>query len=152
MRFFSSIFGGGKSRVVSGKNPPKGFIEAANFAHTKGGFAGGYGAWTFGNIIRAHSDAEEIVDEFNLDNENAEYGNCWQRAYSEALKESEQEAMIFALMGMDFELEDFIDWEEVEETAHEYAIELAESWISGSTWIPYEVLEWAYYDISDHNG
>lgn len=47
----------------------------------KGGYNAGYGAVTFRNIIDAHSDADEIVQEFGLDQEDAAYGNCYQRAY-----------------------------------------------------------------------
>lgn len=55
------------------------------------------------------------------------------------------------MFGGDSDPEDYIDWDEVEEKAHDYAIELAEKWISGSEWIPEDVLDWAYYDVSDHN-
>lgn len=153
MGLFSGLFGGSKrGNVYSGKNPPQGFIDAAKFGKTKGGFAGGYGAWTFGNIIRAHSSAEDIVDEFGLNQQDSPYGNCYARAY----RECKQEAMIkFLLAGgllLGMDISDFIDWGEVEDLAYEYAIELAESYINGDVWIPIDILEWAYYDVSDHNG
>lgn len=49
-------------------------------------------------------------------------------------------------------IEEFIDYDEVERNAHEYALEFAEEWIDGFAWIPEEVLNWSYYEVSDHNG
>lgn len=151
MGLFSGIFGGGKSnpKIVSGRNPGKGWIEANKFNNAKGGFAGGYGARSFQNIIDAHSSAEEIVEEFGLDREDAPYGNCYQRAYKEAY----QQAIIEMMLALDFDgdPEDYIDWDEVEENAHDYAVELAERWINREEWIPEEVINWAFYDVSDHN-
>ena len=49
------------------------------------------------------------------------------------------------------DIDEFINWGEVEDLAYEYAIELAESYINGDVWIPIDILEWAYYDVSDHN-
>lgn len=143
-------FKASKPKIVSGRNPGKGWVAANRFNKARGGFAGGYGAITFGNIINAHSSAEDIVDEFGLDQEDAKYGNCYQRAYREAY----QEAIIEMMSAMDFfgDPEDYIDWDEVEELAYQYAIELAERWINGEEWIPREVLDWAYYEVSDHNG
>lgn len=155
MGLFSKIFGGKSksSGIVSGRNPGKGFTEANRFNKIRGGFAGGYGAITFGNIIHAHGDEDMIVDEHELDSEDCPYQhpffgcNCYQQAYREALEEVMELAI---LMGVD--PEDLIDWEEVEQNAYDYAIELAGMYINGDIWIPYEILHWAYYDVSDHNG
>lgn len=152
MGLFSKLFGGGskKGTVHSGKNAMSTFANRFNKA--RGGHAGGYGAITFGNIINAHSSAEDIVDEFGLDQEDCSYKHpylgttCWQYAYREALMEAMAEAMI---MGVD--PEDLIDWDQVEEEAYDYALELADLYIDGSTWIPTEIINWAYYDVSDHN-
>lgn len=159
MGLFSALFGGGRksSGIVSGRNPGKGWIAANRFNKAKGGFAGGYGAITFGNIIRAHSDAEEIVDEFGLDTEDCNYKHPWygmtpwMTAYREALMEAMAEAQLMAAFGMSVDPEELIDWDEVEDNAYDYACELAELYIDGQTWIPIEILEWAYYDVSDHN-
>lgn len=151
MGLFSSIFGGRSSGIVSGRNPGSGWNFANRFNKAKGGFSGGYGAISFGNIIDAHSSAEEIVDEFGLDQPDAEYGNCYERAYREELAIAQIEAAFAGMFGGDSDPEDYIDWDAVEEKAHDYAIELAEKWISGSEWIPEDVLDWAYYDVSDHN-
>lgn len=157
MGLFSKIFGGGKksSGIVSGRNPGNGWIQANRFNKAKGGFAGGYGAISFGNIINADSGADEIIEEFGLDKEDAEYGDCYERAYRQAEEKAEMQAEILnALMGIfgeEVDAEDLIDMEEVEENAYQYALELAESWIGGEEWIPIDVLEWAYYDVSDHN-
>lgn len=153
MGLFSGLFGGSKrGNVYSGKNPPKGFIDAAKFGKTKGGFAGGYGAWTFGNIINAHSSPEEIVEEFGLNEQGCPYGNCYQKAYNECRQEA---MLLYVLAGgflMGLELDDFIDYGEVEDRAYEYAVQLAESYINGDVWIPRDIIDWAYYTVSDHNG
>ena len=47
--------------------------------------------------------------------------------------------------------EDYIDYEEIQKRADENALVIARSWIDGQEWIPIEVLDWAYYDVSDHN-
>lgn len=158
MGFISQIFSGlGKgisSGIVSGKNPGKGWVEANRFNKAKGGYAGGYGAITFGNIIRAHGDEEEIVEEFGLDQPECIYDhphfgmNCYMYAYNEAL---EQAVAMSIIMGGMVDPEELIDEEQVEEDAHEYALELAGMYINGEIWIPYEILHWAYYDVSDHN-
>lgn len=151
MGLLSGIFKGGKSNtgIISGRNPGKGWIDANKFNRAKGGFAGGYGAYTFRNIIDAHSSSDDIVEEFGLDREDAPYGNCYQRAY----KEEYRNAIVEMMLAMDFfgDPEDYIDWDAVEEAAYDYAIELAERWINGDEWIPEEVIEWAYYDVSGHN-
>ena len=154
MGLFSRIFGGKKSSgIVSGRNPGRGFIEANRFNRIKGGFAGGYGAITFGNIMNAHCSADDIVEEFGLDTEDCDYKHPfyghtpYMQAYMEALQEAQAEAAL-----LDADPEDLIDWDEVYDNAYDYAIELAEMYIAGQTWIPEEILDWAYYDISDHNG
>lgn len=162
MGLFSNIFTKGnmvtasigfkasKPKIVSGRSPGKGWVAANRFNKARGGFAGGWAAIAFGNIINAHSSAEDIVDEFGLDQEDAPYGNCYQMAYREA----RQDAIVEMMLAMDFfgDPEDYIDWSYVEDMAFEYACELAERWINGEEWIPIDVLEWAFYDVSDHNG
>lgn len=63
-----------------------------NRSHQKrGGFAGGYGAITFGNIINAHSSAEDIVDTFSLDKEENGYEcDAYERSYKEQHDIAEQ--------------------------------------------------------------
>ena len=159
MGLFSKIFGGKKSNgTVSGKNPGSAWTAANKFNRARGGFAGGYGAWTFGNIMDAHGGAERIIDEHGLDQEECKYKhplfgvNCWQQAYMEARAEAEAEAQMLAAMGVEVDVEDLIDWEQVEADAYDYAEELAEMYINGDTWIPIDILNWAYYEVSDHNG
>lgn len=142
---FSSIFGKKKSSS-------SGFIQAAKYNKPRGGFTGGYGAWTFRNIIEAHSSAEDIVEEFGLDQEGAAYGDCWDRALREVKQEAVEESLLMSILnfftGDDLEF----DYGEVEKRAYDYAIELADSWINGEVWIPRDVLDWAYYVLSSHNG
>ena len=129
-----------------------------NRKHSKsGGYAGGYGAITFGNIMHAHCSLDDIIEEFGLDQEDCEYRHpylrmtCWRKAYQEALREAQIEAAMMAAMGAPVDAEDLIDWDQVEEDAYEYAEDLADLYVTGMVWIPEEILDWAYYDISDHN-
>ena len=155
MGLFSRIFGG-KSSVIS----------IAKSASTVGGYrvasgktysGGGWGLDRFQSIIDAHSSVEDMVDEFELDDESCPYmsvdgyANPYMQAYLEALHEAQEEAEILAMFGEEVDLEELIDWDEVEENAYEYACDLAEAWYSGQEWIPEEVMDWAWYDLSDHN-
>ena len=147
MGFFGKVFQG---KGGNAGKPWRSYVHGKNRASgKKGGYAGGYGAINFANVINAHSSAEEIVDEFALDTEDAIDGNCYQRAY----RECRAEAMIEMMMAMDFfgDVEDYIDWDEVEDRAYEYAVEMAQQYIDGGRWIPEEIMDWAWYDVSGHN-
>lgn len=224
-----------------------GFFKATqnwNRSHQKrGGYAGGWAAIAFGNIINAHSSAEDIVDTFGLDKEENEYGcDAYERAYAEqyeiaemiyqewinyyldiieiltgemnscieeaemleqttqelqeeaeslrdeaewcddpeeamelneeaqALEQEAQELLeqaealraealllqgeidgYYAEMEM-LTIEEFIDEDMVDNNAYLYATEFAQQWIDGTVWIPMDVLSWAFYEVSDHNG
>lgn len=215
-----------------------------NRSHQKrGGYAGGWAAIAFGNIINAHSSAEDIVDTFSLDKEEngydcdaykcsykeqydiaeqiyqewidyylgiidmltAEMNECLNEAEqleqtaqelqeeaeslrddaeftedpdeaeeliaeAEALEQEAQELLEQAetlrasaaelqaeidgyYSEMDFlNIEEFIDYDSVEDNAFLYACEFAQQWIDGTVWIPMDVLSWAFYEVSDHNG
>lgn len=257
MGLFSSLFSGKKSSgIVNGRNPGSNWVAANKFNKARGGYAGGYGAWTFGNIMRAHCTPDDIVDEFRLDKDDNPYGcdaylMAYQEEYDIAFKEYEelmgfymeliemnesiimeneqeiheceeeiqeheetiaeleseiedlQDELMFTtdpdemmdimeqinelqnqieelrvriaelrerieelkhnnanlqdeIYGWQAEMEmitveEFINFDEVERKAKEYACEFAQEWIDGNTWIPHEVLDWAYYDISSHN-
>ena len=169
MGFFSSIFGGGKKNgfnkgfnfnnsspsymVFNGSDAKGAWIQANRFNKAKGGFAGGWGAIAFGNIVSAHSSADEIVEEFGLDKPDCPYCDCYEEAYEEEMENAIVESFIETILGAIFGDNDEpeVDMEEVQRKAYEDAISIAEDWISGSCWIPSEVLDWAYYEISDHN-
>ena len=155
MGLFSRIFGG-KSSVIS----------IAKSASTVGGYrvasgksysGGGWALDRFNSIVDAHSSVEDLVDEFELDDESCPYmsvdgyKNPYTQAYMEELQEAQQEAEILAMFGEEVDIEELIDWDEVEENAYEYACELAEAWYDGSYWIPEEILDFAWYTLSDHN-
>lgn len=96
MGLLGAVFNG-ISNVASGITGKgrTGYFKATqkwNRSHAKkGGYAGGYGAITFGNIINAHSSAEEIVDTFGLDEEDNSYGcDAYAKAYSEQYDIAEQ--------------------------------------------------------------
>ena len=252
MGIFSKIFGGRKitkGKIVDGKNPGKSWIYANKFNKARGGFAGGYGAWTFGNIMNAHCTPADIVETFELNTESnafacpaysEAYKECWDEAefvyeqivayYMELIEACQSEINelesdirdceeeiedlreqieqcreeIEDIMSGDLDIEDLdeildlreeieecqdkieelqeeiedlqeeiawlqndidgyydeiestsieelLDHDELEKRAFEYACEFAQVWIDGNTWIPLEVLNWAYYDVSDHN-
>lgn len=145
---FSQLFTGKGGNAF---RPIRGYVHGKNRAkNKKGGYAGGYGAINFANVINAHSSPEEIVEEFALDTEDAIDGDCYQRAYRECLAE----AVLEMMLAEDFfgDPEDYIDFDEVEDRAYDYAVEMAEQYISGGRWIPSEIMDWAWYDVSDHNG
>lgn len=146
MGLFSNIFTKGntvtasigfkasKPKIVSGRSPGKGWVAANRFNKARGGFAGGWAAIAFGNIINAHSSAEDIVDEFGLDQEDAPYGNCYQMAYREA----RQDAIVEMMLAMDFfgDPEDYIDWSYVEDIRFKHSVymcikQLQSEWFEG---------------------
>ena len=147
--FFSAVIQGmakGLSDALHGKKSGRNQGRAG----AMGG--GGYGSWTWHNIMEAHCDPDDLIDEFGLDMDGCEYDipyfgqNAWDQAYQEVL--SRVEAMA-AMLGCD--PEDLIDEEEVAELAYDYAYEYAEMLFSGSYWVDPDFLDWGYYDISDHN-
>lgn len=75
---FSGFTGKGRTGYFKG-------TQKWNRSHAKrGGYAGGYGAITFGNIIRADSSVDDIVDTFGLDKQENNYGcDAYERAYAE---------------------------------------------------------------------
>lgn len=224
-----------------------GFFKATqkwNRSHQKrGGYAGGWAAIAFGNIVNAHSSAEELVETFLLDKEDNTYDcDAYKLAYkeqydiaeqiykdwldyyldiidmltaemneclntAESLEETAQELLQEAESLRDeseftedpdeveelleeaqaledeaeellsqaealraeatelqaeidgyyseidmLNIEEFIDYDTLESNAFEYATEFAQQWIDGTVWIPMDVLSWAFYEVSDHNG
>ena len=154
MGLFSRIFGGKSVQSVA-QNAS--FLGAYREAGGKSYSGGGWGLDRFQSIIDAHSSIEDMVDEFELDSENSNYmsldgyPNCYTQAYQEELSEAKEEAEILAFFGEVIDPEDLMDMDEVEENAYEYACDLAEAWYSGQEWIPEEVCDWAWWDLSDHN-
>ena len=153
MGLFSKIFGG----IIKGVASNASFVGSYRVAGGKSYSGGGWGLDRFQSIIDAHSSIEDMVDEFELDSENSNYmsldgyPNCYTQAYQEELSEAKEEAEILAFFGEIIDPEDLMDMDEVEENAYEYACDLAEAWYSGQEWIPEEICDWAWYDLSSHN-
>ena len=153
MGLLSSIFSG----IIKGVASNASFVGSYRVAGGKSYSGGGWGLDRFQSIIDAHSSIEDIVDEWDLDDESCPYmsvdgyPNCYKQAYQEELNEAKEEAEILAMFGEVVDLEELIDWDAVEENAYEYACDLAEAWYSGQEWITEEVMDWAWYDLSDHN-
>ena len=157
MGLFGKIFGNIIKGVVSNAS----FVGSYRVASGKSYSGGGWGLDRFQSIIDAHSSIEDMVDEFELDDESCPYmsldgyPNCYAQAYQEAYDKAQEEAdiinMILIEFGGEVEPEELIDMDAVEENAYEYACDLAEAWYDGQEWIPEEVMDWAWYDLSDHN-
>ena len=153
MGLFGKIFG----NIIKGVASNASFVGSYRVASGKSYSGGGWGLDRFQSIIDAHSSIEDMVDEFELDSESCPYmsldgyPNCYTQAYQEELSEAKEEAEILAFFGEVIDPEDLMDMDEVEENAYQYACDLAEAWYSGQEWIPEEVMDWAWYDLSDHN-
>ena len=153
MGLFGKIFG----NVIKGVASNASFVGSYRVAGGKSYSGGGWGLDRFQSVIDAHSSIEDMVDEFELDSEHSNYmsldgyPNCYTRAYREERDKAQEEAEILAFFGEVIDPEDLMDMDAVEENAYEYACDLAEAWYSGQEWIPEEVMDWAWYDLSDHN-
>ena len=153
MGLFGKIFG----NIIKGVASNASFVGSYRVAGGKSYSGGGWGLDRFQSVIDAHSSIEDMVDEWELDDESCPYmsldgyPNCYTQAYQEELNEAKGEAEILAFFGEVIDPEDLMDMDEVEENAYEYACDLAEAWYSGQEWIPEEVMDWAWYDLSDHN-
>ena len=159
MGLFGKIFGS-KSKVKSVASSAS-FLGAYREAGGQSYSGGGWGLDRFQSIIDAHSSIEDMVDEWELDSEDSNYmsldgyDNCYEQAFQEELDKAEAEADILNMLldefGEEVDPEDLINMEAVDKNAYEYACDLAEAWYSGQEWIPEEVMDWAWYDLSDHN-
>ena len=159
MGLFSRIFGGKSSIISIAKSALT--VGAYRVASGKSYSGGGWGLDRFQSIIDAHSSTEEMVEEWNLYGEDSTYmsldgyPNCYTQAYQEEYDKAQEKAdilnMILIEFGVEVLPEDLMDMDTVEENAYEYACDLAEAWYSGQEWIPEEVMDWAWYDLSDHN-
>ena len=159
MGLFGKIFG----NIIKGVASNASFVGSYRVASGKSYSGGGWGLDRFQSVIDAHSSIEDMVDEFELDSESSNYmsldgyPNCYTQAYQEEYNKAQEEADILNMLLDEFveeeevDPEDLIDMDAVDENAYEYACDLAEAWYSGQEWIPLEVMEWAWYDLSDHN-
>ena len=159
MGLFSRIFGG-KSKVKSVASSTS-FLGAYREASGKDANWGGWGLDRFNSIVEAHSSVEDIVDEWGLDSEDSKYmsldgySNCYEQAWTEEYERACIEAdilnMILAEFGEEVDPEELMDYDKIEEDAYNYACELVEAWLDGGEWVPEEVMDYAWYDLSDHN-
>ena len=157
MGLFGKIFG----NIIKGVASNASFVGSYRVASGKSYSGGGWGLDRFQSIIDAHSSIEDMVEEWDLDSESSNYmsldgyPNCYTQAYQEEYDKAQEEAeilnMILIEFGEEVDPEDLMDMDAVDENAYEYACDLAEAWYDGQEWIPLEVMEWAWYDLSDHN-
>lgn len=119
---------------------------------------GGWGLDRFNSVVDAHSSPMGIVEEFELDQEDCVYmsvdgyENPYMQAYEEEYERAEVKAQILQAAGVDIDPEDLMNWERVDRDALKYGLDLANAWLDGSEWIPEEVMDWAWYTLSGHNG
>lgn len=159
MGLFSRIFGG-KSKVKSIASSTS-FLGAYREASGKDANWGGWGLDRFNSIVDAHSSVEDLVDMFEIYDEGSKYmsldgyANCytqaWQEEYERASVEADILNMLLAPFGKEVEPEELMDYDKIEEDAYEYACELVEAWLDGGEWVPEEVMDFAWYGLSDHN-
>ena len=157
MGLFGKIFG----NIIKGVASNASFVGSYRVSSGKSYHGGGWGLDRFQSIIDAHSSIEDMVEEWDLDSESSNYmsldgyPNCYTQAYQEEYDKAQEEAeilnMILIEFGEEVDPEDLMDMDAVDENAYEYACDLAEAWYDGQEWIPLEVMEWAWYDLSDHN-
>lgn len=159
MGLFSRIFGG-KSKVKSIASGTS-FLGAYREASGKDANWGGWGLDRFNSIVDAHSSVEDLVDMFEIYDEGSKYmsldgyANCytqaWQEEYERASVEADILNMLLAPFGEEVYPEELMDYDKIEEDAYEYACELVEAWLDGGEWVPEEVMDYAWYGLSDHN-
>ena len=118
---------------------------------------GGYGLDRFNSVVKAHSSVAGMIAEFDLNGEDCEYmsldgyENPYTQAYEEEYERAERESMALQAMGVEIDPEMLMDMYRVEKDAYKYAQQLAQAWLDGKDWIPEEVMDWAWYDLSSHN-
>ena len=159
MGLFSRIFGG-KSKVKSIASSTS-FLGAYREASGKDANWGGWGLDRFNSIVEAHSSVEDLVDMFQIDGEGSNYQsldgyeNCYEQAWQEEYERASVEAdilnMFLAPFGEEVDPEELMNYDKIEEHAYNYACELVEAWLDGGEWVPEEVLDYAWYGLSDHN-
>lgn len=155
MGLFSRIFGG-KSKVKSVASSAS-FLGAYREAGGQSYSGGGWGLDRFNSIVDAHSGVEDLVDTFEIDDEGSNYQsldgyrNCYSQAWHEEYEQASFEAAILSAFGEIVEPEELMDYGKVEEDAYDYACELVEAWLDGGEWVPEDVMDYAWYGLSDHN-
>lgn len=155
LRSFFNSFGKKKSAIASAATS---ISLSQAYSIAKGGAFGGWALARFQSIVDAHASVEDIIEEFGLDEEGCGYQSVdgyddpWTQAHEELLEVAEQEAEMMGALGIDVDPEELINQEELEELAYSYAYDLANAWYSGAEWVPEEVMDWAWYDLSGHNG
>lgn len=154
MGLFSRIFGGKSVQSVA-QNAS--FLGAYRVAGGQSYDGGGWGLDRFNSIIDAHSSVDDMIEEWGLADEGCRYqsldgySNPYTQAYREERERAEEEVEVLAMFGEEIDVELLIDWDTVEENAYEYAEELAQAWLDGDEFIPEEICDWAWYDLSSHN-
>lgn len=109
----------------------------------KNGKKGSIALKRFNSIMDAHCSIDDIIEENGLDEPGCRYPSPegYRNCYEQARDEIEDEGIIGALA-----------FYEIQMRAYEIAEELVDCWLNGEIWIPEEVLDWAWYEVSDHNG
>lgn len=135
-------------RVASAHDKAKSSDGYGGGSKGTGSGSGGMDALTaFQNIIEAHSGVDDIVESCDP---------CSYYPYDELERMAELALGIAGIPwknGIYDKDHDGIDFEEEVEAYIEevLASQIAMEWLDGTKWIPADVLNWAFYDVSDHN-
>ena len=135
-------------RAASAHDKARGSSDYGGGSKGKGAGSGGMDALTaFQNIMEAHGDVARIVDECDP---------CSYYDYEELEHIAELALGIAGIPwrnGIYDKDHDGIDFEEEIEAYIEDVLpsQIAMEWLDGTRWIPEEVCEWAFYQVSDHN-
>lgn len=113
-----------------------------------GSGTGGMDALTaFQNILNAHGGVSRIVDE------------CDPTSYYDDEELEHMAVIALGLEGIPWKNgiydkdKDGMDFEEEVQAYIEFVLptEIAMKWMDGEEWIPEDVCDWAFYDVSNHN-
>ena len=154
MGLFSKIF---RDKSVKSAATSTSFLGAYREAGGQSYSGGGWGLDRFNSIIDAHSSIDDMIEEWCLADESCPYqsldgyDNPYTQAYEEAKKRAEEVAEILAMFGIEVDVEELINQDVVEENAYKYAEILVQAWLDGQEFIPEEICDWAWYDLSSHN-
>lgn len=155
MGMFSKIFGSKNAKSVA---TSASFLGAYREAGGQSYSGGGWGLDRFNSIIAAHSSIDDMIEEWELAEEGCRYesldgyDNPWTQAYEEEYEKAEAYTDALVSLGIYIDPEEIINWDRVTENAYRYANDLAQAWLDGDEWIPEEIMDWAWYDLSNHNG
>ena len=153
MGFLGGLFG--KNVKKTAKNTS--FLGTYRLSSGRSYNGGGWGLDRFNAIIKAHSSVEGIIEHCKLTDEQCKYlspdgyPNCYTQAYQEEYDKALILANVLSQMYINVKPKELVDMQEVKRKTDIYAKQLVNNWLNGNEWIPQEIMDWAFYTLSDHN-